>query len=127
MKALSIKQPWAHLIVHGIKDIENRSWNTKYRGPFLVHAGKGFDQDGFDRAMELMNHYGLDPWGIPMEAKDFERGGIVGQAEIVDCIPPGSAHQNIWYEGQYGFLLVNASRLPFRPYKGALGFFEITP
>ena len=43
MKALSIKQPWAWLIVNGYKDIENRTWKTNYRGTFLVHASKGFD------------------------------------------------------------------------------------
>ena len=41
MKALSIRQPWAWLIVHGRKDIENRSWRTKFRGRFLVHAAQG--------------------------------------------------------------------------------------
>lgn len=35
MKALTIKQPWASLIVHGIKDIENRTWRTDYRGPVI--------------------------------------------------------------------------------------------
>ena len=39
MKAISIKQPWASLIAHGIKDIENRSWRTNYRGRVLIHAG----------------------------------------------------------------------------------------
>ncbi|WP_245839042.1 ASCH domain-containing protein [Yersinia kristensenii] len=38
MKALSIRQPWAWLIVNGYKDIENRTWNTKCRGPVLIHA-----------------------------------------------------------------------------------------
>ena len=38
MKAITIKQPWASLIVHGIKDIENRSWSTKFRGRVLIHA-----------------------------------------------------------------------------------------
>ena len=32
MKALSIKQPWASLIAHGIKDIENRTWKTNFLG-----------------------------------------------------------------------------------------------
>jgi hypothetical protein len=41
MKALSIRQPWAWLIVNGYKDIENRSWATKFRGPVLIHAAKG--------------------------------------------------------------------------------------
>jgi hypothetical protein len=39
-KALSIRQPWAHLIVAGIKQIENRTWTTRYRGPLLIHAGQ---------------------------------------------------------------------------------------
>jgi ASCH domain-containing protein len=39
MPALSIRQPWAWAICAGCKDVENRSWNTKHRGPFVVHAG----------------------------------------------------------------------------------------
>ena len=39
MKALSVHQPWAWLIVNGIKIVENRSWSTEFRGRFLVHAG----------------------------------------------------------------------------------------
>ena len=41
MKAISIKQPWASLIAHGIKDIENRTWKCpqKYIGQrVLIHA-----------------------------------------------------------------------------------------
>ena len=44
MKAISIKQPWASLIAHGIKDIENRTWKCpqKYIGQrALIHASKG--------------------------------------------------------------------------------------
>ena len=43
MKAISIRQPWAWLIVHGYKDVENRTWATKHRGPILIHAGKTLD------------------------------------------------------------------------------------
>jgi tetratricopeptide (TPR) repeat protein len=49
MKALSIRQPWAWLIVHGVKDVENRTWRTNFRGRFLVHAGMRFDEDGHRR------------------------------------------------------------------------------
>jgi hypothetical protein len=38
MRALTIRQPWAWLIVHGHKDLENRTWCTSYRGPLLIHA-----------------------------------------------------------------------------------------
>lgn len=51
MKALSIRQPWAWLIVHGGKDIENRSWHTKFRGRFLVHAAKGMTSNEFTQAL----------------------------------------------------------------------------
>lgn len=40
MKALTIKQPWAGMIMEGNKKIENRGWLTDYRGPLLIHAGK---------------------------------------------------------------------------------------
>ena len=38
MKCLSILQPWAWAIIHGGKDVENRTWRTAYRGPLLIHA-----------------------------------------------------------------------------------------
>ena len=39
MKALTIYQPWATLITLGVKHMETRSWDTKYRGPVAIHAG----------------------------------------------------------------------------------------
>jgi len=47
MIALSIQQPWAWAIIHGGKDVENRTWPTKFRGRFLVHASRKFDWEGF--------------------------------------------------------------------------------
>ncbi len=44
MKVLTIKQPWATLIMQGDKRFEFRSWQTKYRGDLLIHAGKGIDK-----------------------------------------------------------------------------------
>ena len=41
MKALTISQPYASLISSGEKFVENRTWETKYRGPLAIHAGKG--------------------------------------------------------------------------------------
>ena len=43
MKILSIRQPWAALIVHGFKETENRTWSTSYRGPVLIHAALKVD------------------------------------------------------------------------------------
>jgi hypothetical protein len=42
MKVISIRQPWAELIVRGKKDIENRTWNTCYRGPLAIHPPRRY-------------------------------------------------------------------------------------
>ena len=49
MKVLTIKQPWATLIMQGDKRFEFRSWQTKYRGDLLIHAGKGIDKEAMKR------------------------------------------------------------------------------
>lgn len=115
MKALSIMQPWAYLICIGVKPIENRTWWTAFRGPVLIHAGKKFDR-GFDWE-----------WAIARGAPDlrygyFDMGGIVGIANLTDCVPQSSSP---WFVGPYGFVMENAQQLPFLPYRGALGFFEV--
>ena len=113
--ALSIRQPWAWLIVEGYKDIENRSWPTRFRGKFLVHAGKRFDSEGYEWVRKKFR--------IAMpEPNEFERGGIVGVAEIVDCV---TKHRSRWFAGEYGFVLRNARPLRFIPMLGKLGFFSI--
>jgi hypothetical protein len=43
MKIISIRQPWASLIVSGLKDVENGTWPTRYRGPVLIHASQRAD------------------------------------------------------------------------------------
>lgn len=120
MKALSIQQPWAYLIVNGFKDIENRSWNTKFRGKFLVHAGKKFDREGLEY---VQKHFGLL---LNKTKKDFDLGGIVGEAEITGCFYNIFGNESKWYiPGQWGFKLTNAKSLEFKPCNGQLGFFEI--
>jgi hypothetical protein len=115
MKALSIRQPWAWLIVMGYKDVENRTWSTRFRGRFLVHAGKKFDHTGYRWVASEM--------GLAMpEPHEFACGGIVGMAEIVDCV---TQHDSPWFFGPYGFVLENARPLQFAPLRGSLGFFDV--
>lgn len=126
MKALSIRQPWAWLILHGGKDIENRDWPTNFRGRFLIHASKGMTRDEYvDAACALEDARLTDPTeAILPPFSELERGGIVGEAEIIACVNTSSSP---WFFGMYGFVLANAKPLPFRPYKGQLGFFEVAP
>jgi hypothetical protein len=116
MKALSIQQPWAWLIVNGYKDIENRTWGTRFRGTVLVHAGKKIDREGY----QYIRLYFPDIPVPPIE--QLEVGGIVGQCDIVDCV---SRNESKWFFGPYGFVIQNAKPLPFRPLPGKLGFFDV--
>lgn len=123
MKAITIKQPWASLIVHGIKNIENRSWRTNFRGRVLIHAsgshGRKFSVDLTDAqskaafatiAKETM--FGNMPFG-----------SIIGSVEIVDCV---QNHPSIWADkGVYNWVLANPILFPEPiPVKGKLSFWE---
>lgn len=123
--ALSIRQPWCFAILHGGKDIENRNWPTKVRGRILIHASK--KHDGGDSAadiFDLMSETGFSDAKIDrlVKAHPLEFGGIVGEVEIVDCV---ARHESKWFFGPFGFVLRNAKPLPFRPFKGRLGFFNV--
>lgn len=126
MKALSIRQPWANLILFAGKDIENRSWHTRFRGPVLIHAAKGMTQDEWSSALEFGREAmakTLRKYSGPSRTfKTIERGGIVGVAEIVDCV---SESNSPWFIGDYGFVLANVRPVEFFPCKGSLGFFDV--
>lgn len=117
MKTLSIKQPYAELILQGKKKIELRKWNTNFRGPFLIHASKIPDE----KAMKEFNFTTL-----PV-------GGIVGKAVLVDVKhyktkeehdKDKNLHLASGFFGNYGFIINNPERLKFIPCKGNLGFWE---
>jgi hypothetical protein len=116
MKAISIRQPWAALIVAGIKDIENRSWPTKYRGQLLIHASKKFDKNW----SHLSKKFSV-PQFILAGIANY-RGGIIGEIEIVDCVKESNSE---WFEGPYGFVLKNPKVLKFFPVNGKLGIFNM--
>ena len=126
--ALSIRQPWAWLIVNGHKDIENRDWPTSFRGQLLVHAGQTMARRYYDEVVADLSAGGLWPADGPaFEA--LERGGFVGWTRVVDCV---TAHASPWktgypFEGveSYGFVLRDSRPMPFVPWKGRLGFFNV--
>jgi ASCH domain len=119
MKALSVRQPWAHFIVRGYKPVENRQWWTQYRGPLLIHAAKGMTKFEYEDCMELAAAIArFTAIEIPLPAfEELERGGIAGRADLVACV---SDHDSPWFSGKFGFVLQNAKPLPFVPYKGQL-------
>lgn len=136
MKAISIRQPWTWLIVrpdlegeertraisYGVlKDIENRTWPTRYRGELLIHAAKGMTRAEYTSVETLLAGTVIK---LPPMA-ELARGGIVGVATLFDCVSAQDRSSHWHMDGQYGFLLQKVRPLLFTPCKGALGIFEI--
>jgi len=123
MKCLSLKQPFAELLVSGKKIIELRTWNTKFRGEFLVHASKKIDK-------ETCEKYRIDPDSLIM-------GAIIGKAILYEVkyyknrnlfIQDRNKHLagTKYSDHKYAFLVKNARRFKkalFIP--GRLRFFNV--
>jgi hypothetical protein len=119
--ALSIRQPWAELIISGRKDVELRNWTDRYRGVVWLHTGAKSD-DVAEARFGLRNQF---------------RGGLVGFAELVEIRMMTFRLFRSW-EGRhldfspfphdrdlYGWNLANAVRLARpQPCKGALKLFS---
>lgn len=120
--ALSIRQPWAWLIVNGHKDIENRDWPTSFRGRLLVHAGQTMAHSYYDQVCAELLRHGLLPDSMPAY-EALPRGGFVGWTHVTDC---SQQHPSPWKQaGSYGFVLRDSSPIPFVPFKGRLSFFNV--
>lgn len=118
MKVLSLKQPFAELILQGKKKIEVRKWNTKFRGKFFIHSSKNPDK-------KAMRKFGF---------KDLLCGFIVGEAELIDVRNykddkefknDNHLHLATRDFGNFGFILKSIKRLKPIPVKGNLGFWNL--
>lgn len=118
--ALSVRQPWASLIIWGLKTVEIRTWSTKYRGPLFIHAAKRADDAG-------MRRFYLD---------EPPCGCLIGMVDLVgvDKVTPtawkelAGSHLQIepFVRGLYAWHLENARPLPVPiPYRGDRGLFDI--
>jgi hypothetical protein len=126
--ALSLKQPWAALLAGGYKSIEVRRWPTSRRGPILLHAARVPDSRP-------------EAWQqVPKVCQELarRRGGIIGMAELTDCIRYDDAgafrrdypkHRNdpSWFQAPvlFGFVFANCHPLPFSPCAGWFRFFRV--
>lgn len=151
MKAISVRQPWTHAILHLGKRVENRDWaGCAYRGPVLIHASKrlvlkDFDAD-VERIMDIMGGFSREALtGLVLEgisgkyrpSLSLPFGGIVGRARIVGVVtgPPmtsprarwrkGTPEKSLWYEGGFALVLADVQPMPFVPWRGQLGLFDV--
>ncbi len=74
IKVITIKQPFASLILKGYKEYEFRTWPTKYRGEILIHAGKTVDKEAIATRFKEYD-LGNMPTGV-----------IIAKVNITDCI-----------------------------------------
>ena len=124
MKVLTLKQPWATLVVEGYKEYEFRTWKTKYRGDFLVHAGLGVDKE----ALKRFEYLDLD----------YPKGCIIGKVTLTDCLLVDDnlkeelkrKNENVYLGAinkeidEYAFKLENVKKIEPIYVKGKLGFWE---
>ena len=127
--ALSVKQPWAALLVTGVKTVEVRTWTTRARGPILIHAGKAPD-------------HRADGWALvttpKLQTLAALRGGLIGTAELTACVryrtPEAfaratDAHRNNpdWYRpgGLYGFVFQNPRPIAYHACPGRTLLFTV--
>ena len=123
VKALSIQQPWAYLIVTGHKRIENRSWPTRHRGSLVIHAG--LNRASYRQAVEKYGLAALDQkWGLP-RLGDEHFGVLCGLVTVVDCVPLEEALGQPYASGPWCWLLENARQFTPIPLKGRLGLFAL--
>lgn len=114
MKVLSVKQPWAHLICSGLKDVENRTWKLpeKMKGKrVLIHASKSAEYDcaAFHPYAALFQLGKFHEMLSEQQKRDIiknssVRSAIIGSVEIVDCV---INHLSIWAEKSEGVLVGN--------------------
>lgn len=113
LRALSVRQPWAHGIVYLGKDVENRKRCYGHRGLTLIHASMSMTLDEYAEAEEFMRGIGKRLPSIPV----LDRGGIIGAAEVVDCV---DHHDSRWFFGPKAYVLANARAIPFIPCLGTV-------
>lgn len=90
MKALTIRQPWASLIAHGVKTIETRSWSTEYRGPLAIHAGKhrpAHDEAVGDWYWDEVHYDGQIVYRYGPQVRPGGLGAVVATCTLADVVP----------------------------------------
>ncbi|MCT9624304.1 ASCH domain-containing protein [Pseudarthrobacter equi] len=129
-RAMTIRNPWAWAIINGGKDVENRSWQTDYRGPLYIHAGLAEPSEA-DRADPLLSKALENAASSNLDTR-FRRGYVLGTVNLSsihhanDCKTQANTMCSEWaHPGQYHWELTEARPLacPF-PEKGKQGLWR---
>lgn len=113
MRAITVRQPWAYLISRGHKPVENRAWQTSYRGPLIIHAAAKPD--------DIDINWVIEEYQVPIDRAQLHRGVTVAVAELHDVV---TDHPSPFFSGPFGWVLRNVQRVPAIPMKGKLSLYE---
>ena len=118
-RVLTVRQPHAYLLIHGspsagIKDVENRSKPTNYRGTLLIQASARIDQAAYEDY--IAQGIGLPP------AEELVTGAIIGSVQVTGCVRDSRSR---WAISGYWHWLTAAPRIadPVIPIKGQLSMY----
>lgn len=120
IKALTIRQPWAELILRGRKPFELRSWSASYRGPLAIHAAMKVDTE--------------DAWQLRLNPEKLITGAFVGVVILSNVRPftredaslLGQRHAGgSWYPNLFSWVLKKRRRISPVKAKGQLGLFKV--
>jgi hypothetical protein len=101
MKVLTVKNPWAWLIIHGGKDIENRVRKTNFRGRIAIHASKQSDELAYQWPMACRSELRGIFKEVRERREEIEKlnGHIIGGVELYNCTY--YTHTKISYTGPW--------------------------
>jgi len=135
MKCLSLMQPWATLVILGVKRCETRRWQTAYRGPLAIHASRRFTEAARQLCLTEPFRSALRHGGCKHSA-DLPRGLILGTVDLIDCRPAADVRAELddgaaelafgdFSAGRWAWQLAGALALAVpRPCSGRLGLFD---
>lgn len=134
MKAISLWQPWASLVVLGLKQYETRSWRCDFTGTLAVHASKRWDGELREMCLYdepfagIFAELGVRPDGLP-------RGSLLGTVRLEGCLRTADALKVIstqevrlgdYGPGRWAWKLSRPRQLPApAPWRGAMGLFDV--
>ena len=144
MRAISLWQPWASLVVSGAKEYETRSWYTAYRGPLLIHAAKRLVKEElrhygslFMEDLDIFRRPELEKLTLNCLIKNMPFGAIIGSVNLVEVQSTDYLHskkrisdkefaRGNYAFGRFGWRLQYPEKFePPIPYKGSQGFFDV--
>lgn len=137
MRAITLWEPWATLVAHGLKHYETRSWSTPFRGELAIHAAK---RPAVPSELNPVIWDALNGIGY-YKLSELPYGNVIGIATMIDCVPAGQALRNMKFLkiaetevhfgdfsfGRFAWEFSKVTRIGDVPAKGTQGFWRWGP